>query len=275
MRERRGWTRLELARRAGIGRMVASRIERGVTNPDLDALQRIAVAFGRPLTIDFGGRDPAESPADAGHLAIQDLVLRIGRTAGFTGTFELATRPTEPWRSADVGLASDRARRLIEVECWNTIGDVGAAARSSSRKGAGARGPRHRPMGRGRHGLSRLGRPRDGSQSCAHRALPGGLRQSIPRVVAAMGRRAHAGRGAATRARTHLVRCGRHAPVRLASLRNSRPWAMVPPRRLAVADPVPQSLTTGPAPATASPAPSAYSAKLSLNIRASFLAAAS
>ncbi len=134
MRERRGWTRLELARRAGIGRMVASRIERGATNPDLDALQRIAVAFGRPLNVDFGGRDPAESPADAGHLAIQDLVLRVGRAAGYTGTFELATRPSEPWRSADVGLASERSRRLIEVECWNTIGDVGTAAPSSSRK---------------------------------------------------------------------------------------------------------------------------------------------
>jgi transcriptional regulator with XRE-family HTH domain len=134
MRERRGWTRIALAERAGLGRMVESRIERGVGNPDLDALQRIALALDRPLIVSFGGRDPSEPTADAGHLAIQELVLRLGRAAGYMGTFELPTRPAEPWRSADVGLASDRRRRLIHVECWNTISDVGAAARSSARK---------------------------------------------------------------------------------------------------------------------------------------------
>ncbi len=44
------------------------------------------------------------------------------------------TRPAEPWRSVNVGLASPARRQLIQVECWNTIGDVGAAARSSARK---------------------------------------------------------------------------------------------------------------------------------------------
>lgn len=136
LRERRVLTRSELAKRAGLGRMVEGRIERGVANPDLDALQRLALALGRPLIVSFGGRDPHELPADAGHLAIQELVLRLGRAGGHTGSFELATRPAEPWRSADVGLASDVQRRLIEVECWNTIGDIGAAVRVSNRKRA-------------------------------------------------------------------------------------------------------------------------------------------
>jgi transcriptional regulator with XRE-family HTH domain len=134
MRERRGWTRIELAARAGLGRMVESRIERGVGAFDLDALHRIAFALGRPLAVSFGGRDPSEGTADAGHLAIQELTLRLGRAAGYAGSFELSTRPAEPWRSADVGLASNIDRRLIHVECWNTFGDVGAAARSSARK---------------------------------------------------------------------------------------------------------------------------------------------
>lgn len=134
MRERRGWTRTELARRAGLGRMVESRIEGGIGHPDLDALQRIALALDRPLLVSFGGRDPSEPPADAGHLAIQELVLRLGRAVGYTGSFELPTRPAEPWRSADVGLASDDRCQLIHAECWNTIGDVGGAARSSARK---------------------------------------------------------------------------------------------------------------------------------------------
>jgi len=72
MRERRGWTRMELASRAGLGRMVESRIERGIGNPDLDALQRIAAALDRPFVVSFGGRDPSETTADAGHLAIQE-----------------------------------------------------------------------------------------------------------------------------------------------------------------------------------------------------------
>jgi transcriptional regulator with XRE-family HTH domain len=136
LRERRGLTRSELARRAGLGRMVESRMERGTANPDLEALQRIAIALGRPLIVSFGGRDPVDQPIDAGHLAVQELILRVGRRAGYDGTFELATRPAEPWRSADVGLASAARRRLIHVECWNTIGDVGAAVRSSNRKRA-------------------------------------------------------------------------------------------------------------------------------------------
>jgi transcriptional regulator with XRE-family HTH domain len=136
LRERRGWTRIELASRAGLGRMVVSRLERGIANADLEALQRIAAAFDRPLVIDFGGRDPDESPRDAGHLAIQELILRLGREMGATGTFELPSRPAEPWRSVDVGMAFQRERRLVLVECWNTIGDVGAAARASARKQA-------------------------------------------------------------------------------------------------------------------------------------------
>lgn len=67
---------------------------------------------------------------------MQELVLRLGRAAGYEGQFELPTRPAEPWRSADVGLADRRRRRFIHVECWNTIGDVGAAVRSSHRKRA-------------------------------------------------------------------------------------------------------------------------------------------
>ena len=122
MRERRGWTRTELSRRAGIGRMVESRVERGQTNLDIDVLQRIGLAMDRPLIVTFG-RDLLEAPADAGHLAMQELVLRTGRAAGFHGSFELATRPAEPWRSVDVGLMSESLHRMVLVECWNTFGD--------------------------------------------------------------------------------------------------------------------------------------------------------
>jgi len=132
-RSQRGLTQQQLADLAGVGRMVVSRAERGVGGLTVDALQRVALAVGRPLVLDLQ-RDVLGQTADAGHLAIQELILGIGRRAGFVGRFELATRPAEPWRSSDVGLIDDGTRTLLVVECWNTIGDVGAAARSSSRK---------------------------------------------------------------------------------------------------------------------------------------------
>ena len=57
-------------------------------------------------------RDAREEPADAGHLGIQELVMRVGRGAG-SGTFELPSRPANPTHSTDVGLRDDRGRRLI------------------------------------------------------------------------------------------------------------------------------------------------------------------
>ena len=101
----------------------------------MDVLQRIGVALNRYLEITFG-RDALEQPADAGHLAMQELVLRLGRGNGFTGEFELSTRPAEPWRSIDVVLGSRARRLMILNECWNTFGDIGAAARATMRKTA-------------------------------------------------------------------------------------------------------------------------------------------
>jgi len=132
-RIRRHLTQQQVADLAGVGRMVVSRIERGVGGVPVEALQRVALAVGRPLIITLQ-RDIDGETADAGHLVMQELVLATGRLGGFDGRFELATRPAEPWRSADVGLLNDRTRMLIIVECWNTIGDVGAAARASNRK---------------------------------------------------------------------------------------------------------------------------------------------
>ena len=84
------------------------------------------------------GRDSLEEPADAGQLGVQELVLRIGRRGGYRRTFELATKPSDPSRSTDVGLIDDTNRRLVQVECVNTFGNVNASIRSSDRKRAEA-----------------------------------------------------------------------------------------------------------------------------------------
>jgi hypothetical protein len=116
--------------RIGVVQSTISRLERGLGGSlSVDLWQRLFLALGRRLDI-AAARDPLEpETADAGHLAIQELVLRLGRRAGYARSFEVPTRPSDP---------RDERRTLVLVECWNTIGDLGAAARSSSRKVAEA-----------------------------------------------------------------------------------------------------------------------------------------
>ena len=137
-RRRRRMTQKQVAEDAGVSRSAESAVERGLGGGHtLDTWQRIALAAGRPLIVGLQ-RDRIEKTADAGHLAIQELTLRLGRRAGYKGSFELATRPAEPWRSTDVGLCDDRRRVLALLECWNTFGDLGSSTRSSERKRAEA-----------------------------------------------------------------------------------------------------------------------------------------
>lgn len=136
-RARRGRTQGQLAAPAGVGRLVISRLERGHGRLDLELLQRVALALGVPLTVSLG-RDLDAPSADAGHLLIQELLLKQARTVGLAATFELAMRSAEPWRSIDVCLASEATRRMIVAECWNSIGDIGGSARGSARKRAEA-----------------------------------------------------------------------------------------------------------------------------------------
>jgi transcriptional regulator with XRE-family HTH domain len=134
-RRRRHWSQQELADRAGLGASMISRLERGVVRVDLEMLERIGMALGVALVVAFG-RDRLEDVADAGHLKVQELVLGLTRAAGYTAQFELPTKPSEPWRSIDVACGDPRRRLAIEIECWNGIGDVGAAARATARKTA-------------------------------------------------------------------------------------------------------------------------------------------
>ena len=133
MRERRKWSQQELGHRCGVGRMVVGRIERAEVEGSLRMLDRFSIVFDVPLAVRFD-RDGAQEPADAGHLKVQETLLRIARGAGLERAFELATKPNDPWRSADVGLWNARHRQAIDAECWNTFGDIGAATRTSDRK---------------------------------------------------------------------------------------------------------------------------------------------
>jgi transcriptional regulator with XRE-family HTH domain len=135
-RRARGLSLADLGARVGVSRTRIAEIERGEgLGAPLKTWISLGIALGRPLAVTLS-RPLGEmrGPADAGHLEIQEDVLRLARAVGRHGTFELPTRPTDPARSTDVGIRDDRQHVLIQVECWNTFGDFGAAVRATNRK---------------------------------------------------------------------------------------------------------------------------------------------
>jgi hypothetical protein len=131
-------TQVALGQRVGLSQSRVSDIERGLgVGLPLDIWVALGIALGQPLAVAFSRPTrPEDSLTDAGHLEIQEYLLEIGRRNGRRGAFELPTRPSDPAQSIDVCHADDRYACFIIQEAWNRITDLGAAARSSSRKGA-------------------------------------------------------------------------------------------------------------------------------------------
>ena len=137
-RRRRRWTQTDLGHRCDLAQTTVSKLERGEGGSlSLESWQQVALVLALPLDLSLG-RDALEEPIDAGHLAIQELVLRLARPLGFARMFELPTKPSDPSYSTDVGLRDDVRRVLVQVECWNTFGNINASIRSSDRKRAEA-----------------------------------------------------------------------------------------------------------------------------------------
>ena len=88
----------------------------------------------RSLEVAEFARDRIEEPVDAGHLGMQELMLRLGRESGRARAFELPTRSASSAYSIDVCLRDDVQRVLFIEECWNTFGNINAAVRSTRRK---------------------------------------------------------------------------------------------------------------------------------------------
>lgn len=138
-RVRRRLTQTALGLKVGISQSEVSRIELG-RGRSVPLTTWIALAHELGLRPRFElARDWQEAPADAGHLAIQELLLGLARATGAARTFELAIRPGDPAHSIDVFVRDDLRRRLLVEEAWNSFGDIGAGARSFDRKMAAAR----------------------------------------------------------------------------------------------------------------------------------------
>jgi transcriptional regulator with XRE-family HTH domain len=140
-RVRRRRTQQELGERVGLSQGRISELERGEgASAPLDTWISLGLASDRPLAVSFSRDIDPYEPRDAGHLRAQELVLHLARRSNRRAEFELPTRPTDPTRSIDVMLRDDDARTLLLVEIWNRLDDLGAAARSTSRKHAEVEG---------------------------------------------------------------------------------------------------------------------------------------
>jgi len=132
-RLRRRMMQKTLAGRVGISQARLSEIEagRGAGTPP-EVWFALGEALGRYLRFEFA-RDAQAELADAGHLSIQELVIRVTKPGGWETEFEARSR-SDSGQSVDVRLFDRRRRRLAIVECWNTFGDLGQASRSSDQK---------------------------------------------------------------------------------------------------------------------------------------------
>ena len=126
-------TQRQLAASAGVSESTLRRVERGASaSISVDTFQRIGYALDRPVAVQLG-RGTGE-PIDAGHLAMQELVVRLVGNAGYRPRVELPAVRHGTWRSSDVAAMRAADHSLLGIECWNTIGDLGAGFRSSDRK---------------------------------------------------------------------------------------------------------------------------------------------
>jgi len=138
-RRARRWRQRDLGAKVGMSQSQVSKVERGLGGSlPLSSWVALGLAVGRPLRVDLSRPVDVIEPMDAGHLAAQEWLLRLIASHGWRADFELPTRPQNPSRSIDVAARDVAGRRLLVLEVWNRITDIGASVRASTRKRAEA-----------------------------------------------------------------------------------------------------------------------------------------
>jgi transcriptional regulator with XRE-family HTH domain len=133
-RIRRRLTQAKLGDKVSLSQAEISALEAGLGGrTSIETWVAIGIALDRPIAIGFG-RDVVDPlPNGTGHLAAQELALRLATNGGWRGRFEASSRPFDPTYSTDVRLERDGGP-VVLIEIWNRLDDLGAAARSSDRK---------------------------------------------------------------------------------------------------------------------------------------------
>src|SRR5262245_60368008 len=133
-RVRRRLSQARLGEMVGLSQSEISRLELGQgAGAPIGVWLALAAVLRLQPRFEFA-RDSRAEPIDAGHLAIQELLLRLARAVGAIGRFELPVGASDPAHFVDVFVRDDRRRRLIVQEAWNSITDIGAGVRSFQRK---------------------------------------------------------------------------------------------------------------------------------------------
>lgn len=133
-RQRRRLKQSELGHLVGLGQSEISHLERGHgARTSIETWIALGIALQRPISIGFSRDVVDPMPLDAGHLAAQELTLRLTARGGWKGRFEAPSDPSAPRHSTDIESTSPDGR-IVLVEIWNRLDDLGAAVRSSDRK---------------------------------------------------------------------------------------------------------------------------------------------
>jgi transcriptional regulator with XRE-family HTH domain len=131
-RRLRQLTQAALGERVGLSQAEISYLERGYgARAALETWVAVGIALERPVAVGFG-RDTVAPLQDAGHLAAQELLIRLATAAGWQATFEAPSNPADLRHMTDVLLR--HAPAVVLAELWNRLDDLGAGARSSDRK---------------------------------------------------------------------------------------------------------------------------------------------
>ncbi len=129
-----GSSRPSSADLVGLGQSEISHLERGHgARTSIETWIAIGIALQRPIAIGFSRDVVDPTPLDAGHLAAQELTLRLTAHGGWQGRFEAPSDPSAPRHSTDIELTAPDGR-IVLLEIWNRLDDLGAAVRSSDRK---------------------------------------------------------------------------------------------------------------------------------------------
>lgn len=109
-----GLTQSQLARRAGISQPVISRIERGISAPDLRSMARVARGVGHNLSVRIFPGDGIRL-RDSGQLSVAEMI-RAEAHRSWRVSLELPVAAPPDRRAADMVLDSHAEVILVEIE---------------------------------------------------------------------------------------------------------------------------------------------------------------